>query len=206
MPLAENIRITIPEPKYSSDISMEEALRERRSIRDYTAEALTLEEVSQLLWAAQGKTSPDGKRTAPSAGATYPLEVYLVAGAVDGIGAGVYRYDSASHELLLVISGDVRDSLAEAALGQACVREAPVNIAITAVFERTTNRYGERGIRYVHFEAGHAAQNVCLQAVAFDLGSVVIGAFYDDRVKKILNLPATEEPLYIIPVGRIAGS
>ncbi len=203
-PLENDMRITLPEPKYDSDISVEEAILNRRSIRDYTSQALTLPEVSQLLWAAQGITDPGGKRGAPSAGATYPLEIYIVVGDVEGVAEGIYRYNPHQNELIKVLDGEHRKALAGAALNQQFIAEAPLDIVITAIYERTTDRYGDRGIRYVHMEAGHAAQNVYLQAVALNLGTVVVGAFHDDQVTKIMALPDNEVPLYIMPVGRIA--
>ncbi len=197
-------RIKLPEPSYTSNTSVEEALSQRRSIRDYSGENLTLDEVSQLLWAAQGITAPWGGRTAPSAGALYPLELYVVVGDVEGIDKGVYKYRNsrAEHELEKVKEGDIRAELADAAIGQECIRDAAIDIVFTAVYERTTRKYGERGIRYVHMEAGHAAQNVYLQAVSLDLGTVVIGAFIDGEVKEIMNMQEQETPLYIMPVGR----
>ena len=194
--------VKLPEPSHDGGVSIEETLVKRRSIRDYTGEPITLQEVSQLLWAAQGTTDPRGFRTAPSAGATYPLEIYIVVGDVENLAEGVYHYKSAEHKLLKVLDGDWRAQLAGAALGQSWVKEGAVNIVFTAIYERTTRRYGDRGIRYVHMEAGHAAQNVYLQAVALGLGTVVIGAFRDDQVSEILNLPQNEQPLYIMPVGR----
>ncbi len=198
--LAEPLKL--PEPKFDGKVSVEKALFERRSIRDYADEPVTLAEVSQLLWAAQGLTDPAGYRSAPSAGALYPLEVYVVAGKVAALPAGIYRYKPRGHELIQVGDGDKRSELYAAALSQAALKQAPVSIVVTAIFERTTQKYRDRGIRYVHMEAGHAAQNVCLQAVSLDLGTVVIGAFNDDAVKKVMHLMATEEPLYIIPVGK----
>lgn len=195
-------RIKLPEPRYMGNTSVEEALSKRRSIRDYSGENLTLNEVSQLLWAAQGITAPWGGRTAPSAGALYPLELYIVVGDVEGIDKGVYKYSREEHELEKVKDGDIRTELAEAAVGQECIRDAAIDIVFTAVYERTTRKYGERGIRYVHIEAGHAAQNVYLQAVSLDLGTVVIGAFIDDRVKELVNAGEQEKSLYIMPVGR----
>jgi len=194
--------IKLPEPRYRSDVSLEEALLKRRSIRDYTGEPLTLQEVSQLLWAAQGITDPRGFRTAPSAGALYPLEVYVVVGDVENLAVGVYRYNPHEHELVKVLDGDKRAELAKAAVGQSCVEEAAIDIVITGVYERTTKKYGERGVRYVHIEVGHAAQNVCLQATTMGLGAVTVGAFYDDQVGEILNLLKEEQPLYIIAIGR----
>jgi SagB-type dehydrogenase family enzyme len=196
-------KIKLPEPSYTSNVSVEEALSKRRSIRAYSGDNLTIEEVSQLLWAAQGITSPGGGRTAPSAGALYPLELYLVVGDVEGIDKGVYKYiPGEEHDLEKVKDGDMRAELAEAAGKQESVKDAAIDIVFTAVYERTMRKYKERGIRYVHMEAGHAAQNVYLQAVSLDLGTVVIGAFIDSEVKKIVNAGEQEEPLYIMPVGR----
>ncbi len=194
--------VSLPEVRLTSDVSLEETLLHRRSIRDYTDEALSLEEVSQLLWAAQGITVEWGGRTAPSAGALYPLEVYLVVGNVENLTPGVYQYRPDGHELVKVKDGDVRRELAEAALDQDSVRNAAIDIVIAAVYERTTVKYGERGIRYVHMEAGHAAQNIYLQATALDLGTVTIGAFYDDSVRDIVGMPGDVAPLYIMPVGK----
>lgn len=193
-------RITLPEPRYDGDISVEKALLERRSIRDYSNENLTIEEVSQLLWAAQGVTVEWGGRTAPSAGALYPLELYLVVGDVEGLDKGIYIYIPEQHELVKVGNDDIRVELAEAALGQEPVKDGTVDIVFTAVYTRTTSKYGERGIRYVHAEAGCAIQNVYLEATSLGLGTLVIGAFYDEEVKEIMNID--EDPLYIMPVGR----
>jgi len=196
--------IKLPEPRYDSETSIEKALLKRRSIRTYKNEPLTLVEVSQLLWAAQGITdSRRGFRTAPSAGALYPLEIYVVIGNVEGVTKGVYKYRPHKHELLKVKSGDVRNELTAAALGQPWVGKGAIVIVFSAVYERTTRKYGNRGIRYVHMEVGHAAQNVYLQAVSLNLGTVVVGAFRDNEVKKILNMSNEEHPLCIMPVGRI---
>lgn len=194
--------IKLPEPKYDSMTSVEKALLKRRSVRSYKDEPVTLNEVSQLLWAAQGITNPEGFRTAPSAGALYPLEVYLVTGNVEGLPDGIYKYKNRSHELMKVREGDKRKGLSIAAFGQRAVRDASLDVVISSVYERTTVKYGKRGIRYVHMEAGHAAQNVFLQAVSLNLGAVVIGAFWDGQVKRVVNMPDEEHPLYIIPVGR----
>ena len=196
--------VQLPEPRLKSEVSLEEALLKRRSIREYANLPLTLEDVSQLLWAAQGITTEWGGRTAPSAGALYPLEVYLAVGNVENLAAGVYKYKPERHELVKVRDDDVRGELAEAALGQNFVMEAAIDIVIAAVYERTTKKYGDRGVRYTHMEAGHAAQNIYLQATALDLGMVTIGAFYDDRVKDILGMLKNETPFYLIPVGKQA--
>jgi SagB-type dehydrogenase family enzyme len=194
--------IKLPEPRQDSDVSIEESLLSRRSIRSFTNEPLTLREVSQLLWAAQGITDSAGRRTAPSAGALYPLEIYVVAGNVKDLNPGVYHYEPDKHQLTKLMDGDIRAKLASAALGQDSVRNGSISCVITAVYERTTVKYGDRGVRYVHIEVGHAAQNLCLQAVALDLGVVTVGAFDDEQVADVLSLPEDEQPLYIIPVGR----
>ncbi|KFD40644.1 nitroreductase [Peptococcaceae bacterium SCADC1_2_3] len=195
--------VKLPAPRYDSPTSVEAALCARRSVRDYKDLPLTLAEVSQLLWAAQGITSTRGFRTAPSAGALYPLEVYLEVGKVKELSSGIYKYELFKHELIKYLAGDKRTALANAALRQSCVKNGAVNIIFSAVYERITGKYGERGIRYVYLEAGHAAQNVCLQAVSLGLGAVVVGAFRDIEVQKVVNMPAQEHPLYIIPVGKM---
>ena len=194
--------IELPDPCKDSRTSVESAFYRRRSVREFGKTELTLAEVSQLLWAAQGITDPEGKRTAPSAGALYPLEVFLVAGGQDELPAGLYRYRPPTHDLVSVVQDDRRAQLAAAALEQEWLRHAPVTIVIAAVYERTARKYKERAERYVHMEAGHAAQNVHLQAVALDLGTVVVGAFDDAEVKRVLTLAANEEPLCLMPVGK----
>jgi len=194
--------IKLPEPNYDSKTSVERALLERRSFRNYKKESLTLAEVSQLLWAAQGITNKKGFRTAPSAGALFPLEVYLVVGDVEGLSNGIYKYEPHRHELIRIVDGDKRAELCDAALGQGCIKQGSVAIVFSAVYERTTKRYGDRGIRYVNMEAGHVSQNVYLQTVSLNLGTVVVGAFNDKEVKRVINMTAEEQPLYIMPVGR----
>jgi SagB-type dehydrogenase family enzyme len=194
--------IPLPRPNSESATSIEKALQERRSHREYGKGPLSLEEISQLLWAAQGITHGGGMRTAPSAGALYPLETYVVAGDVKNLPAGVYRYLPHAHGLVLVSSGDVRGRLRDASLQQDAVSNAPACIVFGIVFARTTGKYGKRGIRYGHMEAGIAAQNVALQAVSLNLGTIVIGAFNDDQVHTVLSMPDTEDPMIIIPVGK----
>jgi len=185
--------ITLPKPKYQSSHSLEECIKRRQSVREYKDSALTLEEISQLLWAAQ---------SAPSAGATYPLFIYLVTGEVESLPAGVYKYEPEKHILQEVRDKDIRRPLAEAALGQSWVSTAPVSIVIVADYARTTSRYGQRGIRYVHMEVGHVGQNIYLECESLGLGTVAIGAFDDGRVSEVMQLPPQEEPLYIMSVGR----
>ncbi len=199
-----NDEIKLPEPEYNSETSLENALRQRRSVREYKNEALTLTDVSQLLWAAQGITETRrGFRTAPSAGALYPLEVYVAIGNVKDVPKGVYVYNPHQHTMSRIKNEDVRSELSDAALGQKCVEEGSMVIVLAAVYERTMQKYGDRGIRYVHMEEGHAAQNIYLQAVSLDLGTVCVGAFRDNKVQKILSMQDNEEPLCIMPVGKI---
>ena len=194
--------IKLPTPQHDSKVSVESTLLKRRSVRDFKKDPLTLFQISQLLWAAQGATNPRGFRTAPSAGATYPLETYIVAGNVQGLTTGIYKYRPHGHELIRTVPGDRRKNLSRAALGQSWVSAAPVVMVFSAIYGRTTERYGDRGIMYVHMEAGHAAQNVSLQAISLGLGTVMVGAFHDGSVKSVMNLKGEEQPLYIIPIGK----
>lgn len=200
--------ILLPLPRLKGDMSLEEAIARRRSIREYLDSPLSLKEVSQLLWSAQGITDVRREfRAAPSAGATYPLEVYIVVreDGVERLKPGVYKYDPHRHSLRAVRLGDLSRELYSAALRQEWVLKAPINLVVTAVYGRTTSRYGDRGVRYVHMEVGHVGQNVYLQATALRLGAVVVGAFHDEDVRKILAAPEEEAPLYIIPIGRVEG-
>lgn len=194
-------RTPLPPPDTKGSLSLEETLAQRRSVREFDTEPLTLAELGQLLWAAQGITNARGFRTAPSAGALYPLELYLATA------EGVSHYDPVSHGLEVLGSRDARQHLFEAALEQEPVRQAPAVVIVTSVYERTASKYGEiRTPRYVHLEAGHSAQNLLLQAVALHLGAVPIGAFHDEQVQAALGLPADHEPLYLIAVGHPAQS
>lgn len=192
----------LPQPRTKGSVSLERCLLQRRSVRAYRRAPLTLAETGQLLWAAQGITAGGYLRTAPSAGALYPLEVYLVAGEVENLPPGLYHYRPARHDLLPAKSGDLRSQLAQAALEQDCVRDGAITMVFAAVYARTRAKYGQRAERYVHMEAGHAAENVCLEATALGLGAVTVGAFRDERVKQIAGLPNAQEPVYLIPVGR----
>lgn len=193
--------IELPAPRLSGQIPLESTLQKRRSIREFSNEPLPLEQVSQLLWAAQGITSAEGGRTTPSAGALYPLEIYLVAGKVTGLLDGVYRYDPVRNTLEPVETGDLREKLSVAALSQQWVEKAPALLVITADYSKTAAKYGDRAERYAQIEAGHAGQNIYLQATAMGLGTVMVGAFSDHRVAKVLGLPKNEAPLAIYPVG-----
>lgn len=196
--------IKLPKPIYEGKTSVEKAILERRSVRDYKDKPLQISEISQILWSAQGITEKgNGFRSAPSAGATYPLEVYVVVGNVNDLPCGIYKYEPQEHGLVKILEGDKREELCSAAHGQSSVVDASAVLVFSAVYERTTHRYGERGIRYTHMEVGHAGQNVHLQAVSLNLGTVVIGAFNDSQVKKVINLPKEEEPLYLMPVGKV---
>lgn len=180
----------------------ERLLSKRRSVRDYADSPLTKDEVMKLLWAGQGITGAMGARTAPSAGPFYPLRVYLAVGNVKELAPGVYRYDPERNKLTHVKDGDVRSGLAAAAFDQRWVKEGAVDIVIAAVYEETAARYGAKAERFVHLEAGHAAQNILLEATALDLGAVPVGGFDDAKVAITLDLPRNENPLYIMPVGR----
>lgn len=189
--------IRLPSPKYSGTMSLEETLQKRRSYRSYYPNELTNEQISQLLWAGQGIANKTwGLRTVPSAGSIYPLTLYLVNK------DGVYEYLPRSHKLVLTTKGDKRPNLTRCSLGQSFISEAPINIVIVADFEKNKNKYGSnRGIRYTLIEAGHAAQNIHLEAVALGLGSVPIGAFWENVAQECLNLPTDLDPIYIIPIG-----
>lgn len=192
-PAAETM--DLPAPRTTSNVSLEEALASRRSVREFTDEPLTLEEISQLLWAAQGITAGWGGGTTPSAGALYPLEVYVATP------DGLYHYVPRGHRAEVVSRRDLREALAGAALGQAAASDAPAVFVVAAVYARTAGKYGGRAERYVKVEAGHVGQNILLQAVALGLGAVPMGAFLDEQVRRVLNLPAEQELLYLIPVG-----
>jgi len=187
--------ITLPEPNQKGEMSLEQTIAVRRSVRNFLSQPLTMEQISQLSWAAQGQDARSGYRTVPSAGATYPLELFVVTA------DGLFHYLLAKHALEKLIERDLRAALAAAAWGQGFIEEAPLTLVFAAQFSRTTGRYGQRGIRYVYMEAGHAAQNVHLQAESLGLGSVAVGAFDDASVSKVLSLPKHLEPLYLVVVG-----
>lgn len=191
-------RITLPVPRTEGPVSLEAAIAGRRSVRRFAPDALSPEQIGQLLWAAQGITGRwAGERAAPSAGACHPLILYACTA------DGVWRYHPEGHALERHLAQDVREPLARAAFNQRFIAEAPCTFAISAVFERTTRRYGERGrSRYVPMDVGHAAQNLLLEAVALGLAGVPVGAFDDAAVREVLRLPRQEEPLYLLPIGR----
>ena len=196
--------IYLPSPSQKGSMSLEEAMARRRSVRRFTSKPISQLQLSQILWAAQGISDTSGKyRTAPSAGATYPLELLVVCGrnAIEGIGDGIYHCHIASHSLTLHHKEDIGLELARAVLDQKFIYEAPVDIVICAIYERTTLGYGSRGERYVHVEVGHTGQNVYLQAEALGLATVAIGAFNDEQVRKVLLLDKQYKPLYVMPLG-----
>ena len=198
--------VPLPSPKTKGEMSLEEAISRRRSQRNFTDESLTLEELSQILWAAQGLTNKErGFRSAPSAGALYPLDVYVVVGevGVTNLDSGVYHYLPENHSLENLSGGDFRNALMKVCLGQTFIADAPVSLVITAEYERTTVKYAERGERYVHMEAGHTAQNIYLQAASLGLGTVTVGAFDDEAVSEVLSLPQAHKPLYVMPLGHV---
>jgi SagB-type dehydrogenase family enzyme len=200
-------QIHLPPPSQKGSVSLEEAIAQRRSVRDFTPDSILQSQLSQILWAAQGISNTWGKyRTVPSAGATYPLEIFVVCGGngIEAIDDGIYHYNIDSHSLTRHYAGDVRPELARAALDQEFIYEAPVDIVICALYERTAMRYGARGERYVHMEVGHAGQNIYLQATALGLATVAIGAFHDEQVRQVLRLDKQYKPLYIMPVGKPA--
>jgi SagB-type dehydrogenase family enzyme len=197
--------ISLPVAQTAGGLALTRCLAERRSVREFTPEPLPLAHAGQLLWAAQGLTDEEGFRTAPSAGALYPLELLLAAGDVEDLSPGVYRYEPEGHTLLSAGEGDRRLSLGAAAFGQTWIADAPAILAVAAVFERTTVKYGTRGARYVLIEAGNAAENICLHAVALGLGSTVVGAFDDEAVAAELGIAPPLVPIVLLPVGWPAG-
>lgn len=199
----KGFQITLPMPVRKGRVSVEEAIARRQSVRAYRSEPLTLSQLSQLLWAAQGLVG-GGRRTAPSAGASYPLEifVFISCGGVERLDAGIYRYNSEAHSLTIHKPGDFLKELARAALDQSFIAQAPLNILVAAIYERTSRIYGRRAERYVPMEVGHVGQNIHLQAEALALGTVVIGAFDDEEVARVLSAEKEARPLYIMPIGK----
>lgn len=202
--------LSLPKPILKGTVTVEEALNSRRSVRQYKDEALTLEDVSQLLWSAYGVTNPvapkilrGGLKTAPSAGGLYPLEVYLYVKNVTGLEPGFYYYQPNGHKLCLVKKGDYAQQLGFVCYSQNFIATAPITIIYSAIFERTTSKYGERGReRYVMMDLGHSGENVYLQAEALNMGTVAIGAFMDLELKQLVNMTKVEEPLYLMPIGK----
>jgi len=209
--------IKLPSPQLKGEVSLEETILRRRSVRRYRAEPLSLSQLSQILWSAQGITGTSGFRAAPSAGATYPLEIFVFIGqqsiissevpigsgqALKELQAGIYHYEADAHLLSLHKAADLRPDLARAALDQEFIIEAPVVIVICALYDRTSRVYGRRGERYVNIEVGHVGENIHLQALALGLATVEVGAFHDEEVRKVLGVDEQIKPLYIMPVGK----
>lgn len=193
---SEGAGTPLPVPATEGAKTLEACIAKRRSVRAFTEQGLSWAQIGQLLWVAQGITEPQrGLRSAPSAGATYPLELYLVSA------EGIYHYLPAEHAVVQLTQGDQRAALTEACQGQRWVAQAPVSFVITAVYARTAARYGERARRYVDMEAGAAMENLLLQAVALGLGGVAVGAFRDPAVAQVIGTGATQTPLLVIPVG-----
>jgi len=197
--------VALPDPHGTWGPSLAEAIEARRSVRDYAAEPLSLEEFSRLLHAAQGVTEPRrGFRAAPSAGALYPLELYAVVNDVTGLEAGIYHYTAQEHALERVQAGDSRTAIMQAGFWQTFLGQAGVCFVLSAVFQRTRWKYRERTYRYVMLEAGHVGQNLYLAATAMGLGACAVGAFNDDELNQVLGLDGDEEAaLYIIVVGKV---
>ncbi len=196
--------ILLPKPSFDGKVSVEKAIKGRRTVRDFREKGLSLNHLSQLVWAAQGITDPsENKRAAPSGGALYPLDIYVLIGenGVEKMEGGLYRYLPKEHSLLPIAKGDRRREIALASLSQMWMARAPVLFIITAEYRRITGKYGERGIRYALIEVGHVGQNLFLQAEALGLGAGIVGAFHDSEVSKIASLPSQHEPLLIMPVG-----
>lgn len=197
--------IYLPQPAKRGTKSLEETIAHRRSVRDFASDSISASQLSQLLWAAQGITDTAWKlRSAPSAGATFPLEIYMVCGgkSAEGIEEGIYHYRIDNHSLLQYYDKDVRLALARASFNQDFIHHAPISIVICALYNRTTTRYGARGERYVLIEVGHAGQNIYLQATALGLATVAVCAFDDEQVRDAMRLDNTYKPMYIMPVGR----
>jgi SagB-type dehydrogenase family enzyme len=202
--IQEGKHMKLPIPKTHGEVSLETAIKRRRTVRSFASRPLSLEQCSQLFWAAQGITDNSGfKRAAPSGGALYPMDIYAVVGenCVNGLKSGAYHYDPEGHAVSLISEGDLRNKVAGAALSQIWMATAPLNILITAEYYRITGKYGKRGVRYAIIEAGHIGQNILLQSEAMGLGAGVVGAFNDEKIRQVVNILPNHEPLLILPVG-----
>jgi SagB-type dehydrogenase family enzyme len=198
--------VKLPKPKYRG-LTVEEAIEKRRSVRDYSPKAISILQLSQLLFAAQGITGKmygQPLRSAPSAGALYPFEIYLVVNNAQGLPQGIYHYAIRNHELELVKAGDFSSQITSAGLEQEMLGEADVTFVLSAIFDRVRHKYGERGYRYVYIEAGHISQNIYLQAVSLGLGSVSVGAFLDEKVNQLIGIDGHKEAvIYLHAVGTL---
>ncbi len=195
--------IKLPKPEYSG-ITVEEALLKRRSRRNYSDKPLSMDYLSQLIFAAGGITSDSGGRTAPSAGSTRPMEIYLIINSVEGLDPGIYHYAVKKHSLEKIKSGNFSKDIISAGLEQAMLGDADVTFVITAIFDRIRQKYGERGFRYSYMEAGHISQNICLQSVSLGVGSVCVGAFFDTKVNELIGIDGIDEAaIYLHAVGTL---
>lgn len=199
--------VNLPQIEIARNMSVDQAIQNRRSVRRFSATPLTLKDVSQLLWAAQGITDFERNfRTTPSAGGVFPMEIYLVAGddGVQELDAGIYHYNPFNHTLEMIVRGDMRYNLSQAAHQQKWVNDAPISLIITGNYLKMQDRYSDKNLstRFVDMEAGHIGENIYLEAVSRGLGTVAIGSFYDDQMINLLKLPANETPIYIYPIGK----
>jgi SagB-type dehydrogenase family enzyme len=198
------LRMNLPSPMPDGNMSVAEAIKQRRTIRSFMNRALSLQQFSKILWAAQGITERGGfKRAAPSGGALYPADVYAVVGnkGVADLTPGVYRYDCSDHSTEKIVDGDRRTEVADASVKQMWMATAPVLFVVTVQYSRITTKYGDRGIRYALIEVGHIGQNIFLQCQASGLAAGIVGAFHDNKVARVINAPRNHEPLVIMPVG-----
>lgn len=197
--------VKLPKPETQGALPLNDIILMRRSTRKFKNTPISLQDLSQLLWSGQGITGDqDFFRTVPSAGACHPLNLYVLVGSngVSGLGEGFYKYSNVKHELLKISDEDLRPKLVEFAHNQKYLLDASINLFISGDYSKSQKRYEERGIRYTHIDLGHCAQNIHLEVESLGLGCVMVGAFEDEKIKEILNLPENESPLYIIPVGK----
>lgn len=211
----ENLVIELPAPSFGSNTSIEKALLTRRSERIYKQDAIKLKDLSQILWAAQGVTMKidtvpgwwvgqewlGGVRTAPSAGALFPIELYIAVGDVENLDQGLYKYNALNHTIIKIADGDKREEVRKAALGQSAVGNGPACIIITANFGRTEYKYESRATQYVYIESGAVCQNIYLQCNSLSIGTVMIGAIREEPMKVALGLPDSETPIGVMPIG-----
>jgi SagB-type dehydrogenase family enzyme len=198
--------ISLPKPAYKGTVTVEEALRARRTHRSFVSRGLTLKQFSQILWGAYGVTAKEYGyflKTAPSAGALYPIDIYAVLGGagVETLAPGVYHFRPENHSVRLIKEGDLRVQLARDSVHQMWMAESPLMLVITGEYERSSVKYGRRGKTYTHIEAGHVGQNIFLQAEAIGLKAGIVGAFDNKRIIKTMGLPARHDPLLLMPVG-----
>ncbi len=193
---SEAQRIELPSFQPSRGMSLDQALKDRKSVRDFQARPISKGQLAYMLWASTGIQRIEGGyefRTVPSAGALYPIETYLIANDVRGLDAGIYHYSIRAHQLEQLRQGDFRQQIAAAALGQGMCATAAVVFVWSAMFERCKWKYGQRAYRYIYLDAGHITENLALAAISLNLGSCEIGALYDDQTNVILGVDGIEE-------------